>query len=142
MDWHIGLTLAVIALTLIAFIREWAAPDVIALTVLCAVVALGLIDPGRMTEVFKNEAPLTIAALFVIGGALERSGANVAVAITGIAGPDGGSEQKPVGTVIFARAERGVPPGDSSCEQRHFPAGSRAGVRLHAALVALELLLP
>lgn len=75
MTWEIGLTLAVIALTLIAFIREWAAPDVIALTVLCAVVALGLIDPGKMTEVFKNEAPLAIAALFVIGGALEASGA-------------------------------------------------------------------
>jgi di/tricarboxylate transporter len=75
MTWEIGLTLAVIVLTLIAFIREWAAPDVIALTVLCGVVALGLIDPGKMTEVFKNEAPLTIAALFVIGGALERSGA-------------------------------------------------------------------
>jgi len=75
MTWEIGLTLGLIALTLIAFIREWAAPDVIALTVLCAVVALGLIDPSRMTEVFKNEAPLAIAALFVIGGALEASGA-------------------------------------------------------------------
>lgn len=75
MTWEIGLTLAVIVFTLIAFIREWAAPDVIALTVLCGVVALGLVDPSRMTEVFKNEAPITIAALFVIGGALERSGA-------------------------------------------------------------------
>jgi len=72
---EIALTLAVILLTLIAFIREWAAPDVISLTVLCTVVALGLVDAGKMTEVFKNEAPLTIAALFVIGGALEKSGA-------------------------------------------------------------------
>ncbi len=75
MDWQIGLTLAVIVLTLVAFIREWAAPDVIALSILCAVVALQLIPMDRMTEVFRNEAPLTIAALFVIGGALERSGA-------------------------------------------------------------------
>lgn len=75
MDWHIGLTLAVIVLTLIAFIREWAAPDVIALTVLVGVVALGLVDMGEMAGVFKNEAPLAIAALFVIGGALEASGA-------------------------------------------------------------------
>ena len=64
MTLEIGLTLAVIALTLIAFIREWAAPDVIALTVLCGVVALGLIDPSKMTEVFKNEAPLAIAAIY------------------------------------------------------------------------------
>jgi di/tricarboxylate transporter len=75
MTLQIGLTLAVILITLIAFIREWAAPDVIALSVLCLVVALGLVDPGKMTEVFKNEAPLTIAALFVIGGCLEKSGA-------------------------------------------------------------------
>ena len=72
---EIALTLLVIALTLIAFIREWAAPDVLALSILCLVVALGLVEPEKMTEVFKNEAPLTIAALFVIGGALEHSGA-------------------------------------------------------------------
>jgi len=75
MTLEIGLTLAVIALTLIAFIREWAAPDVLALSILCLVVALGLVDARQMTDVFKNEAPLTIACLFVIGGALEKSGA-------------------------------------------------------------------
>jgi di/tricarboxylate transporter len=75
MTLDIFLTLLIIVLTLVAFIREWAAPDVLALTILCLVVALGLVEPGKMTEVFKNEAPLTIAALFVIGGALERSGA-------------------------------------------------------------------
>jgi di/tricarboxylate transporter len=75
MTLDIALTLAVIVVTLAAFIREWAAPDVIALTVLCGVVALGLVDADKMTEVFKNEAPLTIAALFIIGGALEKSGA-------------------------------------------------------------------
>lgn len=75
MTLEIGLTLAVIVLTLVAFLREWGPPDVIALSLLCLVVALGLVPAERMTEVFRNEAPLTIAALFVIGGALERSGA-------------------------------------------------------------------
>ncbi len=75
MTLEIGLTLAVIVITLIAFIREWAAPDVLALSILCLLVALGLVDSKEMTNVFKNEAPLTIAALFVIGGALETSGA-------------------------------------------------------------------
>jgi di/tricarboxylate transporter len=75
MNLEIGLTLAVILITLVAFIREWGAPDVVALSALCLVVALGLVDPGKMLDVFKNEAPLTIAALFVIGGCLEKSGA-------------------------------------------------------------------
>ncbi|MBX3743134.1 MAG: SLC13 family permease [Akkermansiaceae bacterium] len=75
MTLEIGLTLLVIVITLVAFIREWAAPDVLALSILCLVVALGLVSPTQMMDVFRNEAPLTIAALFVIGGALERSGA-------------------------------------------------------------------
>jgi di/tricarboxylate transporter len=75
MTLEIGLTLLVIALTLVAFIREWAAPDVQANSILCLLVALGLVDAERMTDVFRNEAPLTIAALFIIGGALEHSGA-------------------------------------------------------------------
>jgi di/tricarboxylate transporter len=74
-DTPIILTLLVIVLTLVAFIREWAAPDVLAMSILCLVVALGLVDSKDMTLVFKNEAPLTIAALFIIGGALEKSGA-------------------------------------------------------------------
>jgi di/tricarboxylate transporter len=71
----IALTLLVILITLVAFIREWSSPDVIALSILCLVVALGLVDAKQMTDVFRNEAPLTIAALFIIGGALEKSGA-------------------------------------------------------------------
>jgi len=75
MTTEIALTLLVIVITLVSFVREWAPPDVLALSILCLVVALGLITPSEMTTVFRNEAPLTIAALFVIGGALERSGA-------------------------------------------------------------------
>ena len=74
-DLPITLTLLVILITLVAFIREWAAPDIVALSILCLVVGLGLVKPDKMLDVFKNEAPLTIAALFVIGGALETSGA-------------------------------------------------------------------
>ena len=75
MTLPIALTLLVIFLTLVAFIREWATPDVLAISILCLTVALGLVGMGEMASVFSNEAPLTIAALFVIGGALERSGA-------------------------------------------------------------------
>lgn len=75
-------------------------------------------------------------------GALEASDADVAVAITGIAGPGGGSAKKPVGTVVFARAERGMDPADVVADRREFGDLGRGGIRLQAALVALELLLP
>ena len=75
-------------------------------------------------------------------GGLERGGADVAVAITGVAGPGGGSPGKPVGTVVFARAERNGDPARDVAERRDFGDLGRAGVRLQAALVALELLMP
>ena len=75
-------------------------------------------------------------------GALARSGADVAVAITGIAGPGGGSAKKPVGTVVFARAERGADPAEVVADRRDFGDLGRGGIRLQAALCALDLLMP
>ena len=74
--------------------------------------------------------------------ALARSGADVAVAITGVAGPGGGSDRKPVGTVVFARAEKGGDPADIHADLKQFGDQGRGGIRLQAALCALELLLP
>jgi nicotinamide-nucleotide amidase len=75
-------------------------------------------------------------------GALAASDADVAVAITGIAGPGGGSPSKPVGTVVFARAERDADPAKIVADQKLFKDEGRAGVRLQAALCALDLLIP
>ena len=73
---------------------------------------------------------------------LAKTNADVAVAITGVAGPGGGSERKPVGTVVFARAVRGGDPADVHADRKDFGDLGRGGVRLQAALCALELLLP
>ena len=75
-------------------------------------------------------------------GALAASDADIAVAITGIAGPGGGTPSKPVGTVVFACAERDADPAKIVADQKVFKDEGRASVRLQAALCALELLMP
>ncbi len=69
-------------------------------------------------------------------GCLRRFGADVAVSITGIAGPEGGTPDKPVGLVYFAATT-----GSSELsEERHF-SGDRASVRRQAVEAALRLAL-
>jgi nicotinamide-nucleotide amidase len=76
-------------------------------------------------------------------GALKVSNADVAVAISGVAGPDGGTPQKPVGTVVFAFAERGKDPEKVVADKIQFGEDkSRADIRMAATLHALQLLLP
>ncbi len=91
-------------------------------------------------------APATLAASGAVSeetaremaaGALTNSRAGVALAITGIAGPTGGSPEKPVGTVCFAWCRRGEAP---ESEWRHFD-GDREAVRRQSAIFALEGLL-
>jgi nicotinamide-nucleotide amidase len=94
-------------------------------------------------EVVETFGAVSIATAWAMAqGALDASNADVAVAITGIAGPDGGSPNKPVGTVVFARAERMPGPDDVTADQKVFENENRAGVRLQAALCALDLLMP
>ena len=99
---------------------------------------------GVSTDLIDTFGAVSVAVAWSMAqGALRHSRADVAVAITGVAGPDGGSEQKPVGTVVFAKAERGEDPEAVNAELKVFEtAKTRAEVRHQAALVALELLLP
>src|SRR4051812_43545470 len=94
-------------------------------------------------EVVDTFGAVSVATAWAMArGALMASDADIAVAITGVAGPGGGTPTKPVGTVVFARAERGKDPSQISADQRYFDADGRGGVRLQAALCALELLMP
>lgn len=98
---------------------------------------------GVSSDVLETFGAVSIATAWAMAQrALAKSGADVAVAITGIAGPGGGSEKKPVGTVVFARARRGADPDEVVADLKQFGDLGRGGVRLQAALCALELLMP
>ena len=96
---------------------------------------------GVPTDMIDTLGAVSAATAWAMAqGALKRSEADVAVAISGIAGPDGGSAQKPVGLVVFARAHRNH--AKVEAEERQFEPISRSHVRYEALKVALELLLP
>ena len=90
---------------------------------------LGVDDDVLVRTGAVSEA--TAAAM--VQGALARSRADVAVAVTGIAGPGGATPGKPVGTVCFAWARRG---GTVVTSTEHFP-GERAAVRAAAVRTGL-----
>jgi nicotinamide-nucleotide amidase len=90
--------------------------------------------PAELLEV--HGAVSEPVATAMAEGALSRSGADVAVAITGIAGPSGGSPSKPVGLVHFALARRGRPTHHVA---RRFGDIGRPFVRAGAVETALTL---
>ena len=93
-------------------------------------------------DIIETFGAVSIACVWAMAqGALTNSNADIAVAISGVAGPGGGTATKPVGTVVFARAIRGQD-GEPEGELKSFGDLGRAGIRRQATLCALELLLP
>ncbi len=99
---------------------------------------------GVSDDLLETFGAVSIAVAWDMAqGALKRADCDVAVAITGVAGPGGGTEKKPVGTVVFAKAEKDKALDDVVADRKNFGADqTRAEIRFQAALVALELLLP
>lgn len=95
------------------------------------------------SEILETFGEVALATAWAMAaGALANSDADVAVSITGIAGPGGGSERKPVGLVVFARALRGQDPDDYFTQRVQFESTDRAAIRHAATLFALDLLQP
>lgn len=115
---------------------QWFRGGVVAYTNELKVALLGvrprtLDEHGAVSEAVVRE---------MAAGALQWLGGDVAVSVSGVAGPDGGSPDKPVGTVWFAWAER----GDTGVEVRaalHRFEGDRDQVRGAAVMTALAGLL-
>lgn len=95
---------------------------------LLGVSARTLQESGAVSEATVKE---------MAGGVLRISGADFAVAVSGIAGPDGGSAKKPVGTVWFAFAEKTGRKALTSAQKRVFD-GDRQAVRAQTVIVALQ----
>lgn len=91
------------------------------------------VDPGLIEA--KGAVSPEVAEAMALG-ALERFGADVAVSITGIAGPDGGSEEKPVGYVCFNAR---LADGTALARDPVIP-GGRADIRERSALVGMHML--
>ena len=92
---------------------------------LLGVTAAALVAHGAVSEAVAGE---------MAAGAISHSDADVAVAVTGIAGPGGGTPTKPVGLVWFAWAHRG---GPVQCRRFVFR-GDREAVRRQSVAVALQ----
>ncbi len=93
---------------------------------------------GVPAELIASEGAVSEAvARAMAQGAIAHSAADLAVAITGIAGPSGGTPEKPVGLVYFAALRRG---GDMRLVKRQFPDEGRSAIRLAAAAEALAML--
>ena len=75
-------------------------------------------------------------AISMAEGALQKSGSDISVAVTGIAGPGGGTDEKPVGLVYIAAAQKG---GKTLCQKHQF-SGSRDRNRTMTAMTALSML--
>ena len=88
----------------------------------------------RETTLIQYGAVSEMTAREMVEGALQYSDAEVAVAVTGIAGPDGGTVDKPVGTVWFAW---GIKNGKTYA-RRYLLKGDRAEVRAQAVHIALQ----
>ena len=91
------------------------------------------VDPALIE---RDGAVSEAVARSMAAGSLERSQASIAVAVTGIAGPGGGTADKPVGLVWFGLARIGRP----TAAERHVFAGDRAAVRAATVACALRLL--
>ena len=92
MTWTAGVTLVVVVVMVVALVREFVAPAVAVVAGMIALLVLGIIDADRALAGFSNPAPITVAALFVLARAVEKTGA-LEPFVAGAISPRGESRQ-------------------------------------------------
>lgn len=75
MTLSIAWTALVVGVMVLAMVREWAAPALVMASAMVALLLTGVIDPAAALAGFSNQAPITVAALFVLARAVEKTGA-------------------------------------------------------------------
>ena len=91
------------------------------------------VPPELIEDLGAVSAPVARA---MAEGAIAKSGADIVVAVTGVAGPGGGTDEKPVGLVHFALARK----GDRTIGEHKIFNGDRTAVRAQTVETALTLL--
>ncbi len=92
---------------------------------------------GVKAETLENKGAVSrLVAIEMAEGCLRNSSADIAVSVTGIAGPSGETTEKPLGTVFIALATEGQ---KTICRQYHFN-GDRNQVRQQTIMTALQLM--
>jgi len=92
---------------------------------------------GVPDDLFATQGAVsTEVARAMAAGVLERSDADLAVGVTGVAGPGGGTATKPVGLVHLSACRK----GGATIDERCVFSGDRSDVRIQAVAVALEML--
>ena len=118
------------AVTMVPGSSEWYERGFITYTNVAKHEMLGVAN--ATLEKFGAVSAETVQAM--VSGALAHSHAGIAIAVSGVAGPSGGSPAKPVGTVCLAWGKRD---GEASAETYHFP-GDREAVRRQSVERALQ----
>jgi di/tricarboxylate transporter len=79
-EYHIIIVLALVVLVFLGFIKEIMPPDLIAMSAVAVLLALGILEVDELMRVFSNQAAMIIACMFILSAALERTGVIEAVA--------------------------------------------------------------
>ena len=72
--WQIVIVFALVVVVFFGFVRETLTPDIVAMAAVGVLLAFGILDTPEVLQVFSNSAPITIACMFVLSAALERTG--------------------------------------------------------------------